>query len=173
MADPALPLTAFYACWGGHQQSLVGIIAPLSPAQLALPTAPHHWSIGMVVRHIIAARVFWFRDWMGEREPVLAATHVRPTGEDGPPALESAALVAGLEQSWQMIAETLARWTPADLGHRFSPPASLSEEERRIYGERTREWIIWHVLEHDIHHGGELSLALGGYGLEGIYDVQL
>jgi len=32
----------------------------------------------------------------------------------------------------------------------------------------TREWIVWHVLEHEIHHGGELSLALGGYGLQGI-----
>jgi uncharacterized damage-inducible protein DinB len=88
-------------------------------------------------------------------------------------ALESAALVAGLATSWQMIADALARWTVADLGHRFPPPASLSEEERGIYGERTREWIIWHVLEHDIHHGGELSLALGGYGLASIYDVQL
>jgi uncharacterized damage-inducible protein DinB len=68
-----------------------------------------------------------------------------------------------------MITEALARWTPADLGHVFSPPASLSEEEKSIFGELTRQWIIWHVLEHEIHHGGELSLALGGYGLEGIY----
>ena len=33
----------------------------------------------------------------------------------------------------------------------------------------SRQRVIWHVLEHEIHHGGELSLALGGYGLEGIY----
>ena len=53
--------------------------------------------------------------------------------------------------------------------NRLRPPASLSEEEKSIFGELTRQWIIWHVLEHEIHHGGELSLALGGYGLEGIY----
>jgi uncharacterized damage-inducible protein DinB len=29
--------------------------------------------------------------------------------------------------------------------------------------------MIWHVLEHEMHHGGELSLALGGLGLEGVY----
>jgi uncharacterized damage-inducible protein DinB len=32
----------------------------------------------------------------------------------------------------------------------------------------TRQWIIWHVLEHDLYHGGELSFALGAQGLPGI-----
>ena len=32
----------------------------------------------------------------------------------------------------------------------------------------TLEWIIWHVLEHEIHHRGELSLALGLLGREGL-----
>ena len=166
MTEQALPLTTFYACWGGHQQSLVGIIAPLSPAQLALPVASHHWSIGAVAHHIVAARLFWFHDWMGEE-------HTRLADNEGRSALESGELVAALDATWRMIADALARWTAADLGHRFPPPASLSEEEQEIYGERTREWIIWHVLEHDIHHGGELSVALGGYGLASIYDVQL
>jgi len=29
-------------------------------------------------------------------------------------------------------------------------------------------WIIWHVLEHEIHHRGELSLMLGLLGREGL-----
>ena len=29
-------------------------------------------------------------------------------------------------------------------------------------------WIIWHVLEHEIHHRGELSLILGMLGREGL-----
>ena len=29
-------------------------------------------------------------------------------------------------------------------------------------------WIIWHVLEHEIHHRGELSLMLGMMGREGL-----
>ena len=32
----------------------------------------------------------------------------------------------------------------------------------------TLNWIIWHVLEHEIHHRGELSLALGLLGREGL-----
>jgi uncharacterized damage-inducible protein DinB len=29
-------------------------------------------------------------------------------------------------------------------------------------------WIIWHVLEHEVHHRGELSLILGLLGKEGL-----
>jgi uncharacterized damage-inducible protein DinB len=32
----------------------------------------------------------------------------------------------------------------------------------------TLRWIIWHVLEHEIHHRGELSLALGLLGRKGL-----
>ena len=75
----------------------------------------------------------------------------------------------GLDATWQMIAGALACWTPADLGQTFPAPAEMSEEEQRAFGVRSRQWIIWHVLEHEIHHGGELSLVLGNYGLAGIY----
>jgi uncharacterized damage-inducible protein DinB len=33
---------------------------------------------------------------------------------------------------------------------------------------RSRQWMIWHVLEHDIHHGGELSSILGAHGLAAV-----
>jgi uncharacterized damage-inducible protein DinB len=31
--------------------------------------------------------------------------------------------------------------------------------------EVSRSWVIYHVLEHDLHHGGEISLNLGMHGL--------
>lgn len=86
-----------------------------------------------------------------------------------PPALKAAELAAGLEATWGMTVHALARWSPADLGHVFSPPSVLSEAEQRAFGELTSQWIIWHVREHEIHDGGELSLALGALGLAGFY----
>jgi uncharacterized damage-inducible protein DinB len=170
MTEQTLPLITFYKGWETYQQSLVETIAPLSPEQLALPAASHHWTIGIVAQHMVANRVWWFQVWMGEGSPDLAPiAHWDPADEEEQPTLEATELVAGLESTWRMIAESLARWTPADLGHVFPPPASLREEERENFPPRTRQWIVWHVLEHEIHHGGELSLALGGYGLEGIY----
>jgi len=168
MTEHALPLTTFYAGWDAYQRNLVEIIAPLSPEQLALPTTPHHWSIGRVVQHILGARVFWFQTWMGEGNPDL--TPLASGGQEDSPVGAAAELVVMLEATWQMIAETLARWTAADLGDPVSIPPSLSVEEWQKSPGYTRQWIIWHVLEREFHHGGELSLALSMYGLKAIYD---
>ena len=164
MTEQPLPLMTFYRGWETYQHSLVETIAPLSSTQLALPVAPHHWSIGMVLTHMIGSRVFWFQRWLGEGDPGLVHWD-----EDQQAVRTPAELVAGLEESWHLIANALARWTPADLGQLFLTPAFLSEEERQFFPPQTRQWIIWHVLEHEIHHGGELSLALGGIGLQGVY----
>jgi uncharacterized damage-inducible protein DinB len=107
---------------------------------------------------------------MGEGDPALAPiAHWDPADVVEQPALDAAELVAGLEATWRMIEDALDRWTGADLGQVFAPPAALREEERANFPSFTREWIIWHVFEHEIHHGGELSVSLGAQGLPGIY----
>src|SRR6266536_3245524 len=83
MTEQALPLTTFYSGWDGFRQSLVNVVAPLTPEQLALPTAAHHWSIGMVVLHILANRVWWFHKWMGAGNPELAPIADWGWGEEG------------------------------------------------------------------------------------------
>ncbi len=47
--------------------------------------------------------------------------------------------------------------------------ASLDQVYQSRHGEAfSLYWIIWHVVEHEIHHRGELSLALGMLGREGL-----
>jgi len=29
----------------------------------------------------------------------------------------------------------------------------------------SRQWVIWHLIEHDLYHGGELSLTLGMHNI--------
>jgi uncharacterized damage-inducible protein DinB len=170
MTERSLPLMTFYSGWETYQRNLVEMIAPLSTEQLAFPAASHQWTIGMLAQHLVANRVWWFRVWMGEGSPDLAPiAHWDPADDVEQAPLGAADLVAGLESTWRMIADALARWTPADLERVFAPPAALKEEERAFFPPRTLKWILWHVLEHEIHHGGELSLALGGYGLPGVY----
>lgn len=170
MSGQTLPLTTFYAGWDVFQRSLVKMIAPLSAEQLALPTAPHHWSIGMVTQHILANRVWWFQLWMGEGDPALAPIASWGWDQEDRPVGTAAELAVKLDATWQMIEGALARWTAADLGDFIPVPPALGEEERQRFSSRTRQWIIWHVLEHEILHGGELSLALGSYGLPVIYN---
>ena len=124
MAGSELSLLPFYAGWGSYKQRLVAAIAPLTHEQLALRTTPRHWSIGMYATHIVANRAWWFHARMGEGGDELTALELWALGvceADVDPGHTAAELVAGLEKTWQMIEETLARLTPADLEHVFPP----------------------------------------------------
>ena len=68
-------------------------------------------------------------------------------------------IVDDLQATWKFMKSCLDRWTPEDMAHVF-------EGER--HGEHyslSRQWVIWHLIEHDLHHGGEISLTLGIHGL--------
>ncbi len=173
MTEQASPLATFYKPgWENYQQAFVQTIAPLSSEQLALPVAPHYMPIGGLLAHMLDARVSWFSAWMGEEN--AAMLHWRQGwGRDEPVVHEAAELVAMFEQSWHVIASALDRWTWADLEQLVSPPPSHQEWLRNQGLEEepahTRQWIIWHAMEHEIYHGGELSLALGTLGLNSFY----
>jgi uncharacterized damage-inducible protein DinB len=170
MSEQNASLMTFYSGWNTSQKLLTAMIAQLSPDQLALPADSHHWTIGSVAQHLTGNRVWWFHLWMGEGSPELASiAHWDPNDEVYQPVSETSELVAGMETTWQLIADALECWTVADLPQLFSPPAAMGEEERRHWSAKSRQWIIWHVLEHELMHAGELSLALGSYGLPGFY----
>ncbi len=166
----SLPLMTFYKGWGTYQKMLAEVLTQLNAEQLALPASSDHWTVGMIAQHVIANRVWWFQFWMGEGSADLTPiAHWDPSDKAWTPVDDPATLLAGLESSWQLVADCLDRWTATDLGESFQPPSVMSEEEREMYGEFSRGWIIWHVLEHEIHHGGEISLTLGNHGIHGIY----
>jgi len=58
--------------------------------------------------------------------------------------------------------EAIDRWT--DEQWRMTWPGEDETEPETI----TRHWVIWHLLEHDLHHGGEMSHTLRIHGLPGV-----
>jgi len=172
MTEQVFPLATFYKPgWEHYQHALVQTIAPLSSAQLALALGPQQRSIGELLEHMLGARFNWFHLWMGEGDPKLDWNDDENTDEPG--VYKAASLVAMFEQSWHVISSALDRWTSADLKQLFSPPAShqawLRDQGLEEAPPHPRQWIVWHVMEHEIHHGGELSLALGNYGVTSFY----
>jgi uncharacterized damage-inducible protein DinB len=163
MTEQQLSLFHFYKGWGVYQQRLVAAIAPLTAEQLALHGSPHHWSVGMLATHIIATRAWWFHTRMGEGSDDLDGLELWDRWDEMElPTRSTAELVAGLEQTWQMIQDALVRWNPADLEQAIPHP------DGEHIPARPRQYIIWHVLEHDIHHGGEISSILGAHGLAAV-----
>jgi uncharacterized damage-inducible protein DinB len=153
MVNEAATLASFYTGWERYQNLLTEALAPLSADDLAQRATPSLRPTWVLAAHIIAARVYWFHRVLGEGEPEIAP--LQSWDDDGEPQRDAADLVRGLEESWRMIAASLARWTPAMLDAPF--PTSRG----RVV---TRQWVIWHVIEHDLHHGGELFFTLGMHG---------
>lgn len=155
-----ISLAQFYAGWEVYQTHLTKAIAPLTAEQLTLQISPQLRSIMTLSAHIISARVWWFHYVM--REGPIDLEPMVEWDDDGAPARTATELVHGLNVTWDVIEAGLARWTPADLTQEFPRPGARPP---RSY---SRQWIIWHVLEHDLHHGGELSFLLGKHGLPAI-----
>ncbi|HEY1388277.1 MAG TPA: DinB family protein [Ktedonobacterales bacterium] len=160
MSDSATTLlTMFAGEWQEYQHAVSDALAPLTPEQLALRAAPDLRSIGELACHIIGTRAGWFC-WVldaGDEEFKAYEQWHKPTPGSAPKTASE--LVDGLAATWQVMQQTMASYTLADL----------REEITRERGGRTRVftrgWVIWHVMEHDLHHGGEISLTLGMHGL--------
>lgn len=58
------------------------------------------------------------------------------------------------------MADCLTRWSPANMQQTFP------DDWNGKIVQLSRAWIVWHVLEHDLHYGGEISLTLGMHGLQ-------
>jgi len=157
MTEDNVTLTTFYSAWKAYQERLAAALAPLTADQLARRAAPGLRSIGETAAHIIGCRVGWFTQTLGE-DASADVTAVRWDEPDGP-ARSAAALVQGLDRTWQLMADCLTRWSPDDLQQ--TVPDDWDGEPVQL----SRAWIVWHVLEHDLHPGGEVSLALGIHGI--------
>jgi uncharacterized damage-inducible protein DinB len=157
MTQPAIVCWEFYSGWEAYQDHLVQAVTPLTADQLRLGIAPHLRTIGQLVGHIVRTRATWLHLVMGEGGADIAAIARWPRDGDLSSAGE---LVIGLELTFAAWRGCLQRWTPADLAFVFR-----GEHAGEPY-ELSRQWIIWHVIEHDLHHGGEFFFSLGAHGLE-------
>ncbi|HZD11671.1 MAG TPA: DinB family protein [Candidatus Binatia bacterium] len=150
-------LDVIYENWQGHNEKLRHAVAPLTDEQLVLQPARHMWPLGQILQHIISVRAGWFSGTLQEDDEAMNA--YMSWGRRDSPARSAAELVRGLDETWAFIGECLQRWTPGDCAKTFP-----DEWDGQVY-QVSRSWVIYHVLEHDLHHGGEVSLILGMNGL--------
>jgi len=156
------PVDTIYRGWEDYQRRMVQALAPLSSEQLAWSAAPHLRSVDLIARHVVGARARWLGHFLGESGDELETLF--PWDDPDQPQRSAAELAEGLGRTWDVIAAALARWTIPDLEVSF-PNTNPEPGEPEAF---SRQWVIWHLIEHDLHHGGEISLVLGMHGLAGI-----
>jgi uncharacterized damage-inducible protein DinB len=165
----------FYDGWANHQRLLLAAIRELTTEQLALRPAPGLWAVWQLAGHMSGSRAHWFHDVLGEGHPdVRDMFRVADTTAPGVPLQDAGweddedhprgpvELVEAFDLTWAMMDDCLRRWTPDDLAVVFSRQRGAGTQRF------TRQWVIWHLIEHDLHHGGEISLILGSHGLPGL-----
>jgi uncharacterized damage-inducible protein DinB len=151
-------LEVIYDNWRGYNGRLQKCIAPLTIEQLSLQPAPHMWPLGQIVQHIISVRAGWFSYTLQDADEGMIEYTL--WGQRDSPERSAADLVRGLDETWLFIESRLQRWTPADYAKTFP-----DEDDGQVY-EVSRSWVVYHVLEHDLHHGSEVSMILGMNGLQ-------
>ncbi len=121
--------------WDGYQTSLLHATTPLTSEQLSLSRmgAP---GMDTVAQHVPR----WHMEDDGTRQ----------VAEESVPCYDAGLLAEWLALSWQPIQRLLEEWTVDDLFQRY-PLAEYVV---------SRQWTIWRIMSHDIHHGGQLATML-------------
>ena len=136
--------------WQSIRRGLIEALDQLDDEQLQFVPRPGLWSLGQVACHIADAEDGWFRHvTTGELDewPEFKA-------EDYPTVESVKKLLAQVHERTEAYLITL-------------DDADLEQIVRAPWGSTfPLRWIIWHVLEHEIHHRGEIYLMLGLMGME-------
>lgn len=152
-------IDVIYENWRSYNAKLCVAIAPLTAEQLRLQPAARMWPLEQVVQHIISVRTGWFSGTLQDYDEAMEG--YMGWGQRDSPSRSAAELVRGLNDTWAFMEARLQRWTLEECAMTFP-----DEWDGQVY-QVSRSWVIYHVLEHDLHHGGEVSLILGMNGLQG------
>ena len=145
--------SALFSHWQQVHQDTLQTIANFLPGDLAFKPFETSWTAAQIMLHIAEAEEGWFQyvvlhkldDWPKQYTPENF-----PTRED---------ILSALQKVHQQTQRYLASLDESDLEREIISP----------WGDKFQlGWIIWHVLEHEIHHRGELSVMLGMLGREGL-----
>jgi len=140
-----------FSHWGQVRGSLLAMIDRFSQEELAFTPFKGSWSVGQIMLHIADCEDNWLHGVVRqELEPWIFYDFA-----DYP---SKQAILAVLEKAHNRTIAFLDSLDEDDLDQVYKTPEGDSF---------TLRWITWHVLEHEIHHRGELSLALGHLGHQG------
>ena len=173
MTDAARILEPLVKGWTGYQGLLLDAIRPLSAEQLASRTAPFQWTVWQLASHMAGSRAYWFHEILGEGDeqtghmfevesttvPDLPLEYAQWEDDEDHPRT-AGELTDAFERTWTLVEEPLRGWTADDLEVEFSRTRRTGETQTF-----SRAWVVWHLIEHDLHHGGEISQILGTNGL--------
>jgi len=141
-----------FSHWKKVRQGTLMIIDVFEDDELFYQAYPGAWPAGQIMIHIADAEEGWFR------YAVTKELNEWPSQLNFDNYQDKRSILEALIEAGERTTLYLQSLSEEDLSETIITPW---EERFSLY------WIFWHVLEHEIHHRGELSLILGLLGKEG------
>jgi len=138
--------------WPRIREGLYQVVDGFEPEHLTFTPVEDGWPVGRIILHISSAANYWLHSG------ILGPENVYQPGEstlDIHPSLE--AIKAFLAEEHRRTMALLAKFDETQ----WDDPVSFPDGY-----QYPTSWVCDHVLEHEIHHRGELSLVLGLLGRE-------
>jgi len=147
-----MKLSEMFSHWEQVRDDLLETIDKFSEEELSYVPFNDSWPVGQIMLHIADCEDNWLHGVVrNEFEPWIGYPF-----KDYP---NKAAIVEVLNKARERTLPLLEGLEESNLEDKYAIPDGH---------KFTLRWIIWHVLEHEIHHRGELSLILGILGREGL-----
>jgi len=140
--------------WPKIRMGLLTVLDGFHDEDLAFTPVNEGWTTGRIMLHISGAADYWLHS--GMLSPNIVYQSGNATLENYP-TLD--AIRAYLADEHQRTLNLLKQFDVKVWDHPLRYPDGY---------DYTPAWVFWHVLEHEIHHRGELSLILGLLGREGL-----
>lgn len=145
------PSIIFYP-WKKIRKDLMSLLDQFDETEMDYVPFPGSWSVGKIFLHIAETEDYWIHYLIRKEIP----DNPRYELKDFPSIAAIRMKLRVAETRTQTFIDTL---NEPDLDWVFRTPRG----ENLVLNN-----VLWHVLEHEIHHRGELSLILGLLGRKGL-----
>jgi len=145
-------LDHLFSHWDQIHQDTLAVLELFDESELETSAFEGGWSVGEIALHIANAEDGWFR-YVAQRE--YSEWPSNHTLENYP-----------TKEKIRHLLKTTHNKSMLYLGSKTIEDLETIFESS--WGDFSLNFIIWHVIEHEIHHRGELSLILGLLGREGL-----
>lgn len=138
--------------WKAINKELLELLELFDESEFDYTPFPGSWSVGKIFLHIAETEDYWIHHLV--RKELTENPHYEINDFPSKSAIRMKLRVA--TERTDMFMETLKE---PDLEWVFRTPRG---DNLVLYN------VFWHVLEHSLHHRGELSLILGMLGRKGL-----
>ena len=156
----ATPLSLVYDGWVRYNDALLEVLDNAPEEFLLTSAGPDVKPPAEILRHIALGRIEWlaridapgFVDLRSRLPGVRTLDNGAVLVPQDCIALERQELRSWLVESAAALERTLSEWTTDDLARTFRHPYQGTDYAL------SAQWVLFRIVIHDFHHGGQLSL---------------